>query len=98
MLQNFTIITDNQIKLFFFINSVIKPRTDKYHGAQQTEGGHNQGQVVQSIVTITSSLRGQLVKCFMTLYPNTQVLFVEKKCKKLLQCKSLSHLRFVEKM
>ena len=27
----------------------------------------DQGPVVQSIVSITSSLRGQLVKCFMTL-------------------------------
>ena len=26
-----------------------------------------QGPVVQSIVSLTSSLRGQLVKCFMTL-------------------------------
>ena len=27
----------------------------------------NQGPVVQSIVSLTSSLRGQLVKCFTTL-------------------------------
>ena len=27
----------------------------------------DQGPVVQSIVSLTSSLRGQLVKCFMTL-------------------------------
>ena len=27
----------------------------------------SQGPVVQSIVSLTSSLRGQLVKCFMTL-------------------------------
>ena len=36
------------------------------------------GPVVQSIVSLTSSLRGQLVKCFTTLKPNTQVFFVEK--------------------
>ena len=36
------------------------------------------GPVVQSIVTLTSSLRGQLFKCFTTLYPNTLILFVEK--------------------
>ena len=29
--------------------------------------GHYQGPVVQSIISLTSSLRGQLVKCFMTL-------------------------------
>ena len=36
------------------------------------------GSVVQSIASLTSSLRGQLVKCFMTLKPNTLVFFVEK--------------------
>ena len=34
--------------------------------------------VVQSIVILTSSLRGQLVKCFTTLYPKTLDFFVEK--------------------
>ena len=36
------------------------------------------GPVVQSIISLTSSLRGQLVKCFMTLLPNTLLFFVEK--------------------
>ena len=36
------------------------------------------GPVVQSIVSLTSSLRGQLVKCFRTLSPNTLKFFVEK--------------------
>ena len=31
------------------------------------EGKKNLGQVVQSILSLTSSLRGQLVKCFTTL-------------------------------
>ena len=35
--------------------------------------------VVQSIVSLTSSLRGQPVKCFTTLKPNTLKFFVEKK-------------------
>ena len=34
--------------------------------------------VVQSIVSVMSSLRGQLVKCFRTLLPNTLIFFVEK--------------------
>ena len=34
--------------------------------------------VVQSIISLTSSLRGQLVKCFTTLLPNTLIFFVEK--------------------
>ena len=37
-----------------------------------------QGPVVQSIVSLTSSLRGQLVKCFTTLLPKTLKFFVEK--------------------
>ena len=36
------------------------------------------GPVVQSIVSLTSSLKGQLVKCFTTLQPNTLKFFVEK--------------------
>ena len=40
--------------------------------------GIYQGPVVQSIVSLTSSLRGQLVKCFTTLQPNTLKFFVEK--------------------
>ena len=39
---------------------------------------YNHGPVVQSIVSLTSSLRGQLVKCFMTLLPNTLLFFVDK--------------------
>ena len=38
----------------------------------------NLGPVVQSIVSLTSSLSGQLVKCFTTLLPNTRIFFVEK--------------------
>ena len=37
-----------------------------------------QGPVVQSMVSLTSSLRGQLVKYFMTLLLNTLKFFVEK--------------------
>ena len=33
---------------------------------------------MQSLVSLTSSLRGQLVKCFATLEPNTLKFFVEK--------------------
>ena len=46
--------------------------------------------VVQSIVSLTSSLRGQLVKCFTSLITNI-LIFLLKKCEKLLQCKSFSH-------
>ena len=36
------------------------------------------GPVVQSIVNLPSLLGGQLIKCFMTLYPNTLIFFVDK--------------------
>ena len=35
-------------------------------------------QVVQSIITLMSWLRGQLVKYFMTLCPSILIFFVEK--------------------
>ena len=37
-----------------------------------------QGPIVQSIVSLMSSLKGQLVKCFTTLEANTLTFFVEK--------------------
>ena len=37
-----------------------------------------QGPVVQSIISLTSLLRGQLVKCYTTLLLNTQIFFFEK--------------------
>ena len=37
-----------------------------------------QGPVVKSILSLTSSLKGQLVKLFTTLLPNTLIVFVEK--------------------
>ena len=51
------------------------------------------GPVVQSIISLTSLLRGQLVKCFMTLLPNRQIFFVEKmrEAFAFLQCKSFSY-------
>ena len=36
------------------------------------------GPVVQSIVSLTSSLRGQLVKSFATLLPNTLTFLLKK--------------------
>ena len=36
------------------------------------------GPVVQSIVSLTSSLRGQLVKCITTLLPNTLIFLLKK--------------------
>ena len=58
------------------------------------------GLVVQSIVSLTSSLRGQFVKCFMTLLPNT-IFFVEKireaKLLQFFQQKILAYFRFLTK-
>ena len=36
------------------------------------------GPVVQNIVSLTSSLRGQLVKCFTTSLPNTLIFLLRK--------------------
>ena len=41
-------------------------------------GIDQEGPVVQRIVSLTSSLRGQLVKCPTTLLRNTQIILVEK--------------------
>ena len=46
--------------------------------AQGTLDADFLGPVVQSIVSLTSSLRGQLIKCFKTLLPNILIFFVEK--------------------
>ena len=48
------------------------------------------GPVVQSIVSLTSLLRGQLIKSFVTLLPDALILFVEK-MEKFLHCKSFLH-------
>ena len=48
------------------------------------------GPVVQTMVSVTISLRGQLVKCFTTLLPNIHI-FLLRKLEKLLHCKSFSH-------
>ena len=66
------------------------------------DSGFYQGPVVQSIVSLTSSLRGQLVKCFMTLLPNTPIFFAEnmreafalQKLLTFFQQKILAHLRY----
>ena len=36
------------------------------------------GLAVQSIVSLTSSLRGQLIKCFTALLPNTLIFLLKK--------------------
>ena len=48
------------------------------------------GRVVQSIVSLTASLRRQLVKYMWTLLSNT-LLFLLEKCENFLQCKIFSH-------
>ena len=37
------------------------------------------GPVVQNIVSLTSSLKGQIVKCFKTLLPNTSFCTFQQK-------------------
>ena len=52
-----------------------------------------QGPVVQSILSLTSSLRGQLVKCFTTLYPNKLIFLVEN----MREAAKASHIFFHKK-
>ena len=61
----------------------IKPKAEEIiskelAGFIATMSTTDQGPVVQSIVSLTSSLRGQLFKCFMTSSPNTLIFFIEK--------------------
>ena len=53
-----------------------------------------QDPVVQSIVSLTSSLRGQLIKCFTTFQPNTLNFFVEKSARSFFRQKILACLRY----
>ena len=48
------------------------------------------GPFVQSIVSLTSSLRGQLIQCFMTLF-YTDIFFVEKNARGFCNAKA-SHI------
>ena len=51
-------------------STIISPRAKALgliRGSRIDKSGDNQGPVVQSIVSLTSSLRGQLVECFATL-------------------------------
>ena len=50
----------------------------------------NQGPVVQSIVSLTTSLRRHFVKYMPTTLSNP-LLFMLKKCENPLQCKRFSH-------
>ena len=61
----------------------------------------NQGRVFQSIVSLKSSLRGQLVKWFTTLLPKKLIIFVENmreactaKASTFLQQKILAYFRY----
>ena len=51
-------------------NSVLQPK--KYGNTK------DQGQIIQNIVSLTSSLRGQLVQRFTTFQPNTLIFLDEK--------------------
>ena len=51
-----------------------------------------QGQVVQCIVSLTTSLSRQLIKYMLTTLSNP-LLFLLKKCENLLQCKRFSQLQ-----
>ena len=53
------------------------------------------GPVVQSIVSLTSSLRGQLVRCFTTLLPNILIFFVDTMSLTFFHKKILANFRYM---
>ena len=62
-LETFLVLKDANDNTPFFN----KEDNDNYYVVIPEVRIRVQGRVVQSIVSFTSSLRGQLVKCFMTL-------------------------------
>ena len=76
-------ITEEQIRCLFHIKLIINFDSPYFNFIVQ-------GPVVQSIVSLTKSLRGHLVKCIPTTLSNT-LLFLLKKCENLLHCKRFSH-------
>ena len=61
-------------KVLHFLVRICTVKIRTYYG----KNAWDLGPVVQSIVSLTSSLRGQLVKYFTTLLLNTLIFFVEK--------------------
>ena len=55
------------------------------------------GPIVRRINSLTSLLRDQLIKCFMTLQPNTLILLVEK-MKKAFAVQKLLFFFFLQKI
>ena len=62
------------LKLYEYYTSHFSP----FYSKRDLSCFDYQGPVVQSIVSLISSFRGQLVKCFTTIQPNTLIFFVEK--------------------
>ena len=63
----------NWLEQVFILPKVFEPlKFDCISYRRETE----QGPVVQSIVSLTNLLRGQLIKCFTTLQPNTLKFFI----------------------
>ena len=54
-------------RLSFFLETALTPNIIQDFDCCKIINTESAGPVVQSIVSLTSSLRGQLVKCFMTL-------------------------------
>ena len=69
----------NEILLWVLYQYTLLIATNKiYLATIRSPETKNQGRVVLSIVSLTSSLRGQLVKYFTTLKPNTLIVLLKK--------------------
>ena len=73
------------------VRAVIAGLAGRFPKSRNVQVGFHelQGPVVQSIVSLMSSLRGQFIKCFTILLAST-LKFLSKKLEKLLHCKSFS--------
>ena len=100
--KNLMSVFKPQVDIFLTVQNRQECNAQKTTKSFPTFCPKNQGLVVQSIISLTSSLKGQLVKCFMTLLLNTLIFFAEKmreafalqKLLTVFQQKMLAYLRY----
>ena len=61
-----------------FLHDIVRNKNQPSYSELMMLLVRDQGQVVQSIVSLTNPFRGQLIKCFTALFPNILIFFVGK--------------------
>ena len=59
------------------LNKIIQFDNANMTQVEERESFNWSGPFVQSIISLTSSLRGELVKCFNILQPNTEIFCLD---------------------